>query len=149
MHGVILLFHILAATIWTGGHLVLCLRILPKALKTRSVDAIREFEASYEVIGIPALIHGWAGSIAKMEFKRQVYQSLASAKLDVKLQELPSEGECLLSQWYENPDVLETFGVFEGLSVLPEGAYASIYQSGKKALKFLLQEDWRSRLGES
>ena len=56
MHGVILLFHILAATIWTGGHLVLCLRILPKALKTRSVDAIREFETSYEVIGIPALI---------------------------------------------------------------------------------------------
>ena len=56
MHGLILFLHILAATIWTGGHLVLCLRILPQALKSRSVTAIREFEATYEVIGIPALI---------------------------------------------------------------------------------------------
>jgi putative copper export protein len=52
----IILLHILGAAIWTGGHLILSIIILPKALKNKSVEVIQNFEAPYEKIGIPALI---------------------------------------------------------------------------------------------
>ncbi|NIM50135.1 MAG: copper resistance protein CopD [Gemmatimonadales bacterium] len=55
MYKYLLLIHVLGATIWTGGHLVLALTVLPKALKTRNVEAIRQFESGYERIGMPAL----------------------------------------------------------------------------------------------
>lgn len=51
-----LLLHVLSATIWTGGHLVLALTILPRALKERSVAPLMQFESSYERIGVPALV---------------------------------------------------------------------------------------------
>lgn len=56
MYGAILLLHILAATIWTGGHLVLAIAILPRALMERSPARLLEFESAYERVGIPALI---------------------------------------------------------------------------------------------
>ena len=56
MFGVILLFHLLGATVWTGGHLILATVILPRTLKHRDVEGIRNFENAYEKIGIPALI---------------------------------------------------------------------------------------------
>ena len=46
----------LGATIWTGGHLVLALGILPRALRKNNPDLILEFESAYEKIGMPALI---------------------------------------------------------------------------------------------
>jgi len=51
----IILFHIIAAAIWTGGHLVLAIGFLPKALKDQDPGIIDFFESSYEWIGIPAL----------------------------------------------------------------------------------------------
>ncbi len=36
MYATILLLHILGATIWTGGHLVLAVTILPRVLRERS-----------------------------------------------------------------------------------------------------------------
>ena len=56
MHGAILLLHILAATVWTGGHLVLALAILPRVLRERAPAKLLEFESAYERIGIPALV---------------------------------------------------------------------------------------------
>ncbi len=56
MFGFILLLHILAATVWTGGHLILATVILPRALKHRDVESIRSFENAYERIGVPALL---------------------------------------------------------------------------------------------
>ena len=56
MYVYILVLHILAATIWTGGHLVLALGFLPRALKYRSAEIIRQFESRFEAIGIPALV---------------------------------------------------------------------------------------------
>lgn len=56
MRGLMLLFHIIGATIWTGGHLVLALAILPNAMKERSVTRLQWFESRYELIGIPALV---------------------------------------------------------------------------------------------
>ncbi len=56
MYGTLLLLHILAATVWTGGHLVLALTVLPRVLKQRSPAELLRFESAYERIGIPALL---------------------------------------------------------------------------------------------
>jgi putative copper export protein len=56
MYSYILLLHVLAATIWTGGHLVLATTILPRVLKEKSTSDLLRFESGYERIGIPALI---------------------------------------------------------------------------------------------
>ena len=41
---VLVIVHALAATVWTGGHLVLDLRVLPQALREQSAQRIRYFE---------------------------------------------------------------------------------------------------------
>ena len=51
----VLILHIIGATIWVGGHLVLSLAILPGALRSRNTIIVREFQARYERIGIPSL----------------------------------------------------------------------------------------------
>ena len=56
MYKVILLIHVLAATIWTGGHLVLAMTILPRVLKERLPSELLRFESGYERVGIPALL---------------------------------------------------------------------------------------------
>ncbi len=55
MYRYILLLHVLAATIWTGGHLVLALRILPGVLRSRSAAMLLDFERRYEALGMSAL----------------------------------------------------------------------------------------------
>ena len=55
MFKIALVLHILGATIWTGGHLVLSLTVLPRALRQRDPDILSSFEAGYERIGLPAL----------------------------------------------------------------------------------------------
>ncbi|MBL8169610.1 MAG: CopD family protein [Acidobacteria bacterium] len=56
MHGILLLLHVLAATVWTGGHLVLALTVLPRVLKEKAPRELLRFESAYERIGIPALV---------------------------------------------------------------------------------------------
>lgn len=56
MYGIMLLLHLLAATIWTGGHLILAVSILPKVLKQQSPQMLLSFESAYERIGMPALL---------------------------------------------------------------------------------------------
>ncbi len=56
MYGTLLLLHILSATIWTGGHIVLSVVILPKVLREDSPERLLDFESVYEKIGMPALI---------------------------------------------------------------------------------------------
>lgn len=51
----ILIAHLLGATIWTGGHLILSLSVLPKVLATRDVDMLLQFERQFERVGMPAL----------------------------------------------------------------------------------------------
>lgn len=53
---VVLCLHVLGACVWVGGHLVLATRILPRALRERKASLIRDFEQSYERIGMPALV---------------------------------------------------------------------------------------------
>ena len=55
-HAFLLLAHLLGASVWTGGHLVLALGVLPGALRARDARPVQDFEARYERIGIPALL---------------------------------------------------------------------------------------------
>lgn len=56
MYGLILFLHILGATVWTGGHLVLAVVVLPGVLRDRAPDKLLRFEAAFEKIGMPALL---------------------------------------------------------------------------------------------
>ncbi|NEX62400.1 CopD family protein [Noviherbaspirillum galbum] len=56
MHQLILLLHVLSATVWTGGHLVLAFSVLPKALAARDPGVLSGFESAYERVGMPALL---------------------------------------------------------------------------------------------
>ena len=51
----LVIVHALAATVWTGGHLVLDLGVLTRALRDRSAAAIRAFEEVFEPLGLTAL----------------------------------------------------------------------------------------------
>jgi len=52
----LILVHVLGATIWTGGHLVLAATVLPRALRARDAGILQRFEEGFERVGIPALI---------------------------------------------------------------------------------------------
>ena len=52
----LIVLHVLGASVWVGGHLLLLLRYLPEALRTRDPKIIQGFEHRYEVIGLPALL---------------------------------------------------------------------------------------------
>jgi len=52
----LVLIHVLGAAIWAGGHLVLSVGFLPKALRERDLSVIMFFESRYERIGLPALL---------------------------------------------------------------------------------------------
>ena len=56
MYQLMLILHILGATVWTGGHLVLAIAILPQALRRHDPALILGFESRYERVGIPALV---------------------------------------------------------------------------------------------
>jgi putative copper export protein len=56
MYNYILLLHILAATVWTGGHIVLAGTVLPRALAERDPGILLDFESAYERAGMPALL---------------------------------------------------------------------------------------------
>ena len=52
---VLVIVHALAATVWTGGHLVLDLGVLPRAVREQSAQRIRDFEELFEPLGLTAL----------------------------------------------------------------------------------------------
>ena len=55
-HHFLLIFHLLGACIWVGGHLVLSLGILPEVLRKKDPEILLDFERKYEKIGMPALL---------------------------------------------------------------------------------------------
>lgn len=56
LYRILVILHVLGATIWVGGHLVLALSVLPRAMRARDPAVVRDFESGYERIGIPALL---------------------------------------------------------------------------------------------
>jgi putative copper export protein len=91
MYRTLIILHILGATVWVGGHIVLTLTILPRALRERDPVIIREFEDGYERIGIPALViqvltglflaYHWAPDVASWFRPATLHASLIAAKL--------------------------------------------------------------------
>lgn len=55
-HHLLLIFHLVGAAIWVGGHIVLAIGILPEALRKKSPEILLNFERKYEKIGMPALV---------------------------------------------------------------------------------------------
>lgn len=54
-HHLLLVIHLLSATIWVGGHLLLTFAYLPQALKEKNPDIILNFEKKFEPVGMLAL----------------------------------------------------------------------------------------------
>ena len=54
-HHLLLIIHLLSATIWVGGHLLLCVAYLPQALKEKDPKIILNYERKYEPVGMTAL----------------------------------------------------------------------------------------------
>ena len=53
---IMLIVHILGATVWAGGHIVLATLILPEVLRKKDARLLLSFEEKYERIGMPALL---------------------------------------------------------------------------------------------
>lgn len=51
----LILLHVLGATVWVGGHLILSVSILPNALREKNPQIILAFEKYFEKIGLSAL----------------------------------------------------------------------------------------------
>ena len=56
LHHLLLIIHLIAATIWIGGHLTLSIVFLPVALREKEPQIILNFERKFEPLGISALI---------------------------------------------------------------------------------------------
>lgn len=56
VYRLLVVLHLLGATVWVGGHLVLSLVVLPRALRARDASVVADFESGYERIGLPALL---------------------------------------------------------------------------------------------
>lgn len=52
----LVLAHVFGATIWVGGHLILLVAFLPRAIRTKNIRIVLDFEKEYERIGLPALL---------------------------------------------------------------------------------------------
>ena len=55
LYYILLTLHLLGATVWTGGHVVLATTVLPRALRAKRASILTDFEQGYERLGLPAL----------------------------------------------------------------------------------------------
>lgn len=85
MYGILLLLHILSATIWTGGHIALSVAVLPSALKESSPEALLDFESAYEKVGMPLGFVSYPAYLQKLSklwlgtsFRLPYFQSCSS-----------------------------------------------------------------------
>ncbi|KAF2508834.1 CopD family protein [Flavobacterium foetidum] len=56
LHHLVLIIHLLSATVWVGGHLFLMICILPTALKEKNPALILNFEKKFEKLGMSSLV---------------------------------------------------------------------------------------------
>ena len=56
MHRLLVLLHLLGAAVWVGGHLVLSLTVLPRALRAGDPRILLDFESGYERLGIESVM---------------------------------------------------------------------------------------------
>ena len=51
----LILLHVLGASVWAGGHLILSISFLPLALKQKDATLIKNFKDKFEPIALPSL----------------------------------------------------------------------------------------------
>lgn len=51
-HHLLLIIHLMSATVWVGGHLILVASYLPRAIKEKNQNYILNYEKKYEPIGM-------------------------------------------------------------------------------------------------
>ena len=90
MRALLLTLHILGACVWTGGHLVLAITVLPRALARRDARILRAFEEPFERIGIPALVvqvltGAWLASEFAPVSRWLAFGNALEARIGVKL----------------------------------------------------------------
>ncbi|MGD9700922.1 MAG: CopD family protein [Acidimicrobiia bacterium] len=51
----VLCLHLVGATIWAGGHIVLAVSVLPRALREKRAVIVSDYESAFERVGLPAL----------------------------------------------------------------------------------------------
>ena len=56
MYKLLVALHLLGASVWIGGHIVLSAAILPRALRARDPSIVLSFESGFERVGLPALL---------------------------------------------------------------------------------------------
>lgn len=56
MYRWLIVLHLLGASIWIGGHIVLSTAVLPRALQNRDPASLLDFESAFERVGLPALL---------------------------------------------------------------------------------------------
>ena len=55
-HHLLLIIHLMSATVWVGGHLILVASYLPRAIKEKNQNYILNYEKKYESICMLSLI---------------------------------------------------------------------------------------------
>ncbi len=55
LHKALVILHLLGATAWIGGHIVLVLVVLPAAMRAGDTKAVLHFERGYGRVGLTAL----------------------------------------------------------------------------------------------
>ncbi|MEZ6172046.1 MAG: hypothetical protein R3B58_03630 [Phycisphaerales bacterium] len=85
--------HLMGSALWIGGHMVLLFAIIPYAFRTRSTDAVVQFERQFGPIGLAALgiqvvsglwlAHHWIGSFSKIIAEPTMHTRMIAAKMVV------------------------------------------------------------------
>jgi putative copper export protein len=56
IYKLLVILHILGATVWIGGHIVVVRSILPRALRDKDAQRILDFEKAFVPVGLPAFV---------------------------------------------------------------------------------------------
>lgn len=56
LYRILIALHLVGASVWISGHLVLATTLLPGALRNRDPSIILDFENGFERIGLPFLL---------------------------------------------------------------------------------------------
>lgn len=55
LYKLLIVLHLLGSSVWIGGHIVLVLVVLPKAMRKRDPIRVRDFERGFAKVGLSAL----------------------------------------------------------------------------------------------
>ncbi|MFT3685634.1 MAG: CopD family protein [Phycisphaerales bacterium] len=56
LYQLLVIVHLLGASVWVGGHLVLVLGVLPRALRAGDAGPVAAFERAYGRVGLSAMV---------------------------------------------------------------------------------------------